>query len=248
MLRPWRLGRRNFLISYRARVRESVGILVASQRTQGSTEAGPIDQSIEPKPASLDSKPNATFGISRIKMGKFSTQSQAGLGSEVIESTEVVMAVPFHVRHAELGLKTEVLLEGDAAEVGEILPALEETHGARSAAMFEQSTIGDRTEDALASLDADPGVPKIDGTTKCIAIRVRLVDDHRCDPAEACEAGPLRFFERLVSRKGLFDQGETPDHRRGRGIALEIFQQAGEAFEIDALFVAIEGKDRLGSD
>ena len=51
-----------------------------------------------------------------------------------------------------------------------------------------------------------------------------------------------------MSRKGLFDQGEAGDHRRGRGIALEIFQQAGEAFEIDALFVAIEGEDGIGSD
>ena len=61
-----------------------------------------------------------------VEVGEFSSQVVGGLARKVIEPAEVVVTVPFHVRHAELGLKTEILLQGDASEVGEVLSALEE--------------------------------------------------------------------------------------------------------------------------
>lgn len=96
-----------------------------SHRSQWSAEADAVHHAIEPKSSVSDEKSNVALIVLLVEVGEFSSQVVGGLARKVIEPAKIVVTVPFHVRHTELGLKTEILLQGDASEVGEVFSALE---------------------------------------------------------------------------------------------------------------------------
>ena len=164
--------------------------------------------------------------------------------SEMIQSPEVVVAVAFDVGDPERRLQAEVLLERDRPEVREILAALK---GDASAGpnRLDQTSIRNGAEDALAGLHAHSGVAGVEGPLEGPGIGVGLVDDHGCDAGQSFDCRVVFDLEGVASGQGLFDQRQSLDEGSGRCVPGEILKHPGKAAEIDALFIPVEGEDRV---
>jgi len=125
------------------------------------------------------------------------------------EAFEIVMTVALDVLDAECGHDSEVLQEGDGANICEVFPREMDGAFPESSSLGEGGGVGDAFDDALAVLVTGAVVAEVEGVGKGIEGTVGLVDDEGGSLRPTGEIVGDGGCEGFVAVGGLLNEEET---------------------------------------